>query len=226
MNSLGFSEGSIINIQAKLSMGKFNLNDKEGVKECQDFLEEKLENIDSYVQGLSTTIDDFRNFHNPHKKKELLKIEKPLKQALGIIKDSLERDGISIYESYESQQVCKMADGEIMQVFLNIFKNAQDNFRENRHKNPIIMIHTRDISDAIMIEIKDNGGGIPQNIMDKIFDPYFSTKDSKNGTGLGLFMSKTIIEEHHHGKIMVKNRQEGVIFSITLSSATLPPDQV
>ncbi len=78
------------------------------------------------------------------------------------------------------------------------------------------MIETRDISEGVIVEISDNGGGIPTAIIEKIFDPYFSTKDEKNGTGLGLYMSKTIVEEHHKGKLMVANKGEGVSFIITI----------
>jgi len=103
-----------------------------------------------------------------------------------------------------------------MQVFLNILKNSQDNFKEKGTKNPQISIHTYDTKKNVKIEFCDNGGGIPKEIGEKIFDPYFSTKNEKNGTGLGLYMSKTIIEEHHQGKLHTENRDTGVCFIIEL----------
>ena len=107
-----------------------------------------------------------------------------------------------------------------MQVVLNILKNAQDNFEEKAlegnasHKieNPKITITIQDNS----LSICDNGGGIPEDIIDVIFDPYFSTKDEKNGTGLGLYMSKMIVEEHHNGKLSVENRDGGVCFTVEI----------
>ena len=99
-----------------------------------------------------------------------------------------------------------------MQVILNIIKNSQDNFRERRIKNPKITIKVENNQ----VLFCDNGGGISENIIEKIFDPYFSTKNEKNGTGLGLYMSKIIVEDHHKGKLEVKNREEGVCFTIIL----------
>ncbi len=86
-------------------------------------------------------------------------------------------------------------------------------------ENPRIVINTMDEKDIVKIEFYDNGGGIKKEIADKIFDPYFSTKDEKNGTGLGLYMSKTIIEEHHKGKLYIKNKNGGVSFIIELPIA-------
>ena len=101
-----------------------------------------------------------------------------------------------------------------MQVLLNIFKNAQDNFIEKEIAKPILIIEVHDTS----ISITDNGRGIPEHIIEKIFDPYFSTKDEKNGTGLGLYMSKIIVEDHHNGKLQVFNVDDGVCFRVDLDS--------
>jgi len=99
-----------------------------------------------------------------------------------------------------------------MQVLLNILKNAQDNFKERGVQNPRITI---DVQERVC-SICDNGGGVSEDIMERIFEPYFSTKDEKNGTGLGLYMSKTIVEEHHKGRLEVENRDDGVCFIIEL----------
>ncbi|MEA3522308.1 MAG: HAMP domain-containing sensor histidine kinase, partial [Campylobacterota bacterium] len=106
----------------------------------------------------------------------------------------------------------ELYDSELMQVILNILKNAQDNFKEKSTQNAYIKITTHDKC----ITICDNGGGIPNAIIERIFDPYFSTKNEKNGTGLGLYMCKTIIEEHHKGSLHVKSSDKGVCFSIEL----------
>ena len=103
-------------------------------------------------------------------------------------------------------------DNELIQVILNILKNSQDNFKERKVENPKIIITI----DENILSICDNGGGISEDIIGEIFDPYFSTKDEKNGTGLGLYMSKIIVEEHHNAKLDVVNVDDGVCFSITM----------
>ena len=213
---LGSIASTVTNIQVKMDMDKFDLETKKGADACKAFLATKLSNIDSYVQSLSGTIDDFRNFYNPNKERKVININAPLQKALDIIKTSMHAQGIDIVKSYKSERALSLADGELMQVFLNIFKNAQDNFKEKKTDNASIMIETCDTAKGVEVKIFDNGGGIPEDIKMKIFDPYFSTKNEKNGTGLGLYMSKTIIEEHHDGKLTVTNRNNGVEFTIEI----------
>ena len=102
------------------------------------------------------------------------------------------------------------------QVFLNIIKNSEDNFLEKNIQNAKIEISTKTENSHYVISISDNGGGVQENILPKIFDPYFSTKTEKNGTGLGLYMSKIIVEEHNGGTLNVYNRSDGLVFEITL----------
>jgi C4-dicarboxylate-specific signal transduction histidine kinase len=101
---------------------------------------------------------------------------------------------------------------EIKQVILNLLKNAEDILLEKEIENPTITINTYD---NILI-VKDNAGGVPDDIIGKIFDPYFSTKTKKDRTGLGLYMSKTIIEDHCGGSLSVSNDNNGAIFKIEL----------
>ncbi len=214
---LGSIAATTSNIEVKIEMDRYDLETQEGAQACKTFLFKKLNNIDSYVQNLSTTIDDFRNFYNPNKERKVLTINEPLHKALEIINSSLRSQGIEIREKYESDRMFSMAEGELMQVFLNILKNAQDNFKEKIIKNPKITIHTKDTKEGIVVSISDNGGGIDPELILKIFDPYFSTKNEKNGTGLGLYMSKIIIEEHHNGKLSVQNSNDGAEFIIHIA---------
>ena len=105
---------------------------------------------------------------------------------------------------------------ELKQVMLNIFKNAEDALLDLKIQNPQISVNTKQKNSFIHLNIEDNAGGIPENIMDKIFDPYFSTKKQKDGTGLGLYMSKIIMQEHIGGEILVKNSNEGACFSLVI----------
>jgi C4-dicarboxylate-specific signal transduction histidine kinase len=128
------------------------------------------------VQNLTTTIDDFRNFYKPNKESDFILLHEPIHKALSIIRGALASDSIEIVEKCTSKNKVKLYSNEIMQVILNILKNAQDNFKEKATKNPKISISCRDSDDKVIIEICDNGGGIAEDILPKIFNPYFSTK--------------------------------------------------
>ena len=214
---LGAIAASSIDLKMKMAFSSFDLDTKEQQHACSDYFEEQLTNIETYVESLTTTIDDFRNFYKPNKEKKSMAINEPIEKSLSIIEASAKANGIEIITDFQSQKSLALYDSEMMQVFLNIIKNAQDNFKEKKIENAKIIIYTEDTSNGVLVRISDNGGGISQEIIEKIFDPYFSTKDEKNGTGLGLYMSKTIIEEHHHGSLEVENRDQGACFTITLS---------
>ena len=201
-----------VNLKLKLELESFNLNEKKSAYACNNYFLQRLKSIEEYTQNLSLTIDDFRNFYRPDKRSVNTQLEEIIQKSLNIIRASLVNDNINIIEKYHSTQAYELYDGEMMQVILNLLKNAQDNFQEKTIKHPYIKITTHSNS----LSICDNGGGIPQSIITKIFEPYFSTKSEKNGTGLGLYMSKIIVEEHHKGSLHVTNTDEGVCFEITL----------
>ena len=209
---LGAISATSGNLQLKIELEDFDFESKNGVKEAIEYFTDRLENINGYVKNLTTTIDDFRNFYKPNKKLVTVKLEDIIVKSLDIIKASLINDNIEIIEEYNSQELIELYDSEMMQVILNILKNSQDNFKEKQIQNPKITITINEKT----ISICDNGGGIPEDIVRKIFDSYFSTKNEKNGTGLGLYMSKTIVENHHHGTLIVENIYDGVCFIIRL----------
>ncbi|MDZ7817861.1 MAG: HAMP domain-containing sensor histidine kinase [Aliarcobacter sp.] len=128
----------------------------------------------------------------------------------------LESNNIDVILNFNSQNKINIYENEIIHVFINIIKNAQDKLSEKNIKNAKIKITTLDFEDGIKIDIYDNGGGIEEENLDIIFEPYFSTKKEKNGTGIGLYMSKIIIEKNHKGKIYATNVDEGICFSIIL----------
>ncbi|NOQ31853.1 MAG: PAS domain S-box protein [Helicobacteraceae bacterium] len=201
-----------IDLQTKIILESSQIEDKKDVAEFATYFDTKLEDINNFVQILTTTIEDFRNFYKPNKDSVTIKLEEVIKKSLNIIQASLISDNIEIIEEHNATESIELYESEMMQVILNLLKNTQDNFKEKNTQNPYIKIVTKNKS----IEICDNGGGIPENIIEKIFDPYFSTKHEKNGTGLGLYMSKTIVEEHHHGKLSATNSENGVCFKISL----------
>jgi len=200
------------NLKIKLELDVLDFETKEGIDETKEYFLEKLENINYYVQNLSTTINDFRDFYKPNKLPKFKSLQTVVKKSLDLTASSIIGENINIIENFNSDLEIEIYDSELMQVILNIIKNAQDNFKEKKTKNPtmVITVHNTKIS------ICDNGGGIPENIIGNIFDPYFSTKDEKNGTGIGLYMSKMIVENHHFGKLLAQNTKDGVCFIIEL----------
>jgi len=213
---LGAISTTASNLKLKLELELFDLHTQEGIEEANKYFLERLENIENFVQSLTTTIDDFRNFYKPNKHSIVVNIHKPFHKAFSIIKASFLAENIELIKKNQSNKQLQLYENEIMQVILNILKNAQDNFREKHIENPKIFLSCEDRGSSVIVKICDNGGGINETLIENIFDPYYSTKNEKNGTGLGLYMSKIIIEEHHNGKLNVYNTQEGVCFEITL----------
>lgn len=196
---------SSADLQMKLSLDNFDLTQDNGRKECKTYFSKNLEHVDGMIESLSATMDDFRNFYNPNKERSLELMRNPVTKALYIIKASLIYDKIEIDEDYKSDSVVSIYENEIIQVVLNILKNAQDHFKEKSTINPKITITTQSNEKGSTLKICDNGGGISDDILSKIFDSYFSTKNQQNGTGMGLYMSKTIIESHHEGTLYAEN---------------------
>jgi len=213
---LGAISSAIIGIQTKQASKKYNLEKKEDREKFIAFIDTKHSNINEYVRVLSNTIDDFRNFFKPNKDKELVTLTTPILRALEIVSSSLSSKNITIETKFNNDDTILIYANEMMQVVLNILKNAEDNFLTRKILNPIITITTEKEKGFYILSISDNGGGISKNIMPHIFNPYFSTKDEKNGTGIGLYMSKIMTEEHNNGKLIVKNTDIGVIFKILL----------
>ena len=177
-----------------------------------------LEHVNDHIQFLSNTIDDFRNFFSPNKLKSKVRLNELLDNALGIIKQSLIQANVEIINDYEHmQRPMKLYSNELVQVFLNLIKNAMDVLGEKELDRAYISIRGSEYDDKSVLVFEDNGGGISTEIMQKIFEPYFTTKNEKNGTGLGLYMSKMIIEEHCDGHLIVENTEVGARFTIALT---------
>ena len=206
------------NINVMMALEKFDLKEEKGREECLAFLSEKLKEIDTCVGTLTTTINDFRTFYKPKKEASSIRFIEPVNKAINILRPSFEFEKIEIIQTCTScNYQIKIHANELMQVVLSILQNSLDNFIEKKTKEPKITVACKCDSDKVILEIGDNGGGIPEDVLDKIFDPYFSTKSEKNGTGLGLYMSKLIIEEHHKGRLYAKNHDGGVYFTIELN---------
>ncbi|MCD6433351.1 MAG: PAS domain S-box protein, partial [Sulfurimonas sp.] len=185
--------------------------------------EEQLKNgsqdIIKQTQELSKTIDDFRNFFRPGRVSEELLVQDILQEALGVIGKSLSNNNIEVILELGEAQKVKTYSRELMQVLINIIKNAKEVLLENDIEDKKISIYIKKQDENLTITICDNGGGVKEENMEKIFDPYFTTKGEKNGTGLGLYMSRTIVEKHLEGSLSVFNDDEGACFKITIPHA-------
>jgi C4-dicarboxylate-specific signal transduction histidine kinase len=183
-----------------------------------NYLRETTKDVTELTKHMSQTIDDFRDFFKPDKKKELQNPSKVIQKAISLVRSEYESNGISINIDGDSDIEMEIYKNELMQVILNILNNAKDAIEDNKVEHGAVNINIYDNSSDFFIEIEDNAGGISDQIMDSIFDPYFSTK-SKNGTGLGLYMSKIIIDEHMEGLLSVSNKTNGAMFCIKLPIA-------
>jgi signal transduction histidine kinase len=177
------------------------------------------------IKHMSKTIDDFRYFFMPHKDVATFDLKNTIKSIENIVSAQLLTNNITLSYTFESENkndnfLIASYEGELKQVLLNIIQNARDaiisNTIYNKTENGIINIKVSKQSENYIIDIDDNGGGIPEDILEKIFDPYFSTKESSLGTGIGLFMSKMIIEEHMNGRITAKNTKDGAKFTVII----------
>ena len=181
-----------------------------------EFVLEKTEKINSYSQHLSDTINDFRDFFKRDKITKETNIDRLVTDVLKIIELSLKSQNIHLKLSLKAPSYFKSYPNEIKQVILNILKNAEDTIVEKAVVSGLISIKSYETKESVILEIEDNGGGIDSDIIENIFDPYFSTKLKKDGTGLGLYMSKTIIEEHCAGNLSVKSFNGYTLFTIKL----------
>ncbi len=200
-----------------IAMGANNLIVDVELNELnEENIKEETDIILKQTEHLSKTIDDFRNFFRQDKEKEEVKLGDVMKEALQIIGKSLENMQISFSLKHSDRYTIKTYSRELLQVYINILKNAKESLAENKESNRHIDIDIKSDGAFMITSIYDNGSGIDEQIIEKIFQPYFTTKDEKTGTGLGLYMSKTIIEKHLLGKIKAYNHDKGACFEITL----------
>ena len=179
-------------------------------------LKNGAKDILNQTQELSKTIDDFRNFFKPGKFVEEILPEDIFIEASSVIGKSLENNNIELITDFKNTKKISTYSRELMQVLINILKNSKEALIEKRDTKREIVVQTRDVDGYISIEICDNAGGIDDKILDKIFDPYFTTKSKTNGTGLGLYISKTIVEKHLNGSIEVYNKDGDTCFKIKI----------
>jgi signal transduction histidine kinase/small ligand-binding sensory domain FIST len=193
-------------LQVKIELGKYD----------EQLFLNSLEKIEEYVHHLSNTIDDFTGFFKPSKRKEKTTLKKLTEKALFILSSSFVKHSIEVTTNYDKETTLSTYSNEVIQVLINLLKNGENILLVRKIKEPKIEINCFEKEQKKYIEIIDNAGGIDEAIIDKIFESYFTTKESEDSTGLGLYMSKFIIEDSCKGKLKVENVNEGAKFTIML----------
>jgi len=177
-------------------------------------LEEKLDDIIMQVKYMSQTVNDFQYFFNPIKDKMYFNIFDSIQSVLDLVKSEYFHKNITVFLDGDKSVQAVGLPNEVNQVILSLLKNSKDEFIKNPHSNMWIKIYITSKDDKAIIEVSDNAGGIPEDIIDKIFDIYVTTK--QDGSGIGLNISKSMIEEHMNGEMYVENIENGAKFTIIL----------
>ena len=165
-----------------------------------------LRKINTTTQYLSQTIEDFRNFFKQDKEKNSFYILNNIKRNLNLLEKTLNNNNIQIVFELEEDTKIRSYENEFTQAILNVFTNAIDALL-NKENDRFIFVKCKRFEQSFEISIKDNAGGIKENILESIFEPYFTTKHKAQGTGIGLYMTHQIIEKNMNGSVGVKNKE-------------------
>jgi len=177
--------------------------------------EKTLDRISDTIIYLSDTINDFQTYFKPEKDKEEISLNALIERVHHFIEPRLKMEHVQMHIEQEKSEFIETYANELVQVLINIINNAIDALAAKETADRHIWLKVRSDEETIEITIEDNGGGIGEEIIDRVFEPYFSTK-SKNGTGLGLYMAMMIINDHINGTLDVENTDKGARFSVGL----------
>jgi signal transduction histidine kinase len=179
----------------------------------KNYMQKKTEEVDKQLKYMSSTVEGFSGFFATKNKKETFHLEEVIEYTLSLLESRLKKENISVKINVKEDTVYKNYKNELIQVLTIILNNAIDALVSNKTLEPNIEVFI--VKGCIVIE--DNAGGIKESIVSKIFNPYFTTKHKAQGTGLGLYMAKTIVNNWIKGRLEVKNTQKGAAFSVILS---------
>jgi len=196
-----------------------NIHFSYQINELNDeFMNQSVKKANLLTDNMSKTIDDFRNFFKPNKVKEVFDLNNSINKSVDLLNISFTHYQIEILKKFDNEKIEVLGYlNEFSQVIVNILNNAKDAFNESTVENPRIIIHTYIKNSFAFVEIIDNATGINDDLIEKIFDPYFSTKEEGQGIGIGLYMSKTIIENNMNSKLNVyNNKNNGATFIIQI----------
>jgi PAS domain S-box-containing protein len=184
----------------------------------RDILNQCVSSSMGLIQHMSRTIDDFRNYFRPDKEKIEFNVHDAIVHTLSLLEGTLQSPQIDITIIAKNDPVIYGYQNEFSQVLLNILMNARDAILERNIADPRVTITIGSEDGRAVVTIADSAGGISKDIINKIFDPYFTTKGPQQGTGVGLFMSKTIIEKNMGGRLSVCNNADGAEFRIEVGN--------
>jgi len=204
-----------------LSLVMQNLYIKYQLKALNDaYIEKFREDATRQIDQMSTTIEDFRLFFKPQKEKHPFDVSKKVHHVIEMLNPLYQKENVTLTYDMEEEAYVDGYGNEFAQVLINIINNAKDAIVQNMQGVPRnVDIHVEKKKDAVYVMIEDHAGGIDDEILQRIFEPYFSTKHDKEGTGLGLYMSKIIIEKHMGGRLYAQNHADGARFVIVLGMA-------
>lgn len=177
-------------------------------------INESIQESNKIILFMSHTIDDFRNFFKPDKKKVNFYVDDACNEAISLAGASIKSYKINLYKKVKCNSIINGYEREFAQVLLNLISNAKDILNQREIINPKITIIIDVQERNVVLTVQDNAGGVDQEHLDLIFEPYFTTKESSQGTGLGLYMSKMIIEKNMNGTLTVENNKEGALFTL------------
>ena len=188
------------------------LNQEVSIEECDKVLRE----ISDSIMYLSDTIDDFQTYFQPQKEKSFIDVTELIERAINFLRPRMKNLKMQIIYDDKHKVMIETYENEMVQIILNIINNTIDAFIENEIQNAKVYIDLEENEDSVVIVIKDNAGGIDEENISKIFEPYFSTK-GKNGTGLGLYMCQMIVEKHFKGEIRVASSKDETTFEVEIA---------
>ncbi|ACZ11486.1 sensor histidine kinase [Sulfurospirillum deleyianum] len=180
----------------------------------QQSMDTKCSEAETIVEYMSHTIDDFRNFFMPNKDQKAFSIKQSVEEVLRIIGKSITNQHITIEVNIEEDAFILGYKSEYEQVLLNLLSNAKDAIISSGNKKGKIIITLENHAKSTQLVVKDNGGGITIRPIEKIFEPYVSTKEQNEGTGIGLYMAKLIIEKSMKGRLEARNEKDGAVFIV------------
>ncbi len=195
-------------IASIVALLRFDLENSDSINKKE--IDKSCEEIENSIEFMSETIDDFRTFYKPTTKTQLVNLKSLIRQSVTFLKSSLVKNDIRVVQDLEDIEV-ELYKNEFLQVMLNLIKNAVDAIGS---RGAIVIKLYRDINDKVIISVENSGKSIDEKVASKVFDPYFTTKE--DSMGLGLYMTKMIVEKHMNGKISVKGLEDGTIFIIEL----------